>query len=266
MKIVIRFCLTIIALTTLASGQLTDGDYWYAGTARLLPEGRKVCGLFQPLRYGRSETVEWSLNPALALLIPNGAVKVAAGEMAGWERSWRVSAHYPTLLLRTLTKESTAGVLAPDPTIPEVPHILFARGEMLLTRELTGALTLTVKGGLALALKAGDLDSRNTIHLPIVYPRMAAYEQGYQLNLGADLLATAPLSKRLWVDADLFITPGYDFPLVFEHKGVVVLSRQGRLGVLLGYKLTWAEYPFGSQWHLLPLVDITWTRNKKTKD
>ncbi|MCH7939423.1 MAG: hypothetical protein IID13_06730 [Candidatus Marinimicrobia bacterium] len=243
--------------------QLAEGEYWYSGTARLLPEGRKVSGLFEPLRYGRSERLEWSLNPVLALVIPNMAVKLARNELGGWQRAWRISGHYPTLLLRTLTREGTAGLLAPDPTIPQVPHLLFVRGEVLLSRRMGTGTLVTLKGGLALALKAGEFDARHTIDLPVIYPRMAAYRNGYQFNLGIDLLQELPVIKRLWVDADLFITPGFDRPLAFEHKGLTVLSRKGRLGLLVGYKLTWGDYPFGAQWHLLPLVDLQWTRQRK---
>ncbi len=257
--------LTALLLIGQLPAQLAEGEYWYSGTARLLPVGRQVNGLFGPLRYGRSEQVEWSLNPALALVIPNIAVKLARKELGNWQMAWRISAHYPTLLLRTLTREGTGGVLSPDPTIPQVPHLLFSRGEVLLSRRMGAGTLVTVKGGLALALKAGEFDARHSIDLPVIFPRMAAYRNGYQLNLGIDLLQELPVIKRIWVDVDLFITPGFDQPLAFEHKGLTVLSRKGRLGLLVGYKLTWGDYPFGAQWHLLPLVDLQWTKQRKGK-
>ncbi len=266
MKTIIVIVVATILLSGQLSAQLAEGEYWYAGTARLLPEGRQVNGLFQPLRYGRSERLEWSLNPALALVIPNIALKLSREELGDWQMAWRISAHYPTLLLRSLKREGTGGVLSPDPTIPEVPHLLFSRGEVMLSRRFGGGSLITVKGGLALALKAGEFDARHSIDLPILFPRMAAYQNGYQLNLGIDLLQELPVIKRIWIDADLFITPGFDQPLAFEHKGLTVLSRKGRLGLLVGYKLTWCDYPFGTQWHLLPLVDLQWTKQRKGKE
>ncbi len=263
MKNGIWILVTAILTSVQLPAQLAEGEYWYSGTARLLPEGRKVGGLFGPLRYGRSERLEWSLNPALALVIPNVSVKLARKELGNWQMVWRISAHYPTLLLRTLVREGTGGVLSPDPTIPKVPHLLFSRGEVLLSRRMGAGTLVTVKGGLALALKTGEFDARHSIDLPVIFPRMAAYRNGYQLNLGIDLLQELAVIKRLWVDADLFITPGFDQPLAFEHKGLTVLSRKGRLGLLVGYKLTWGHYPFGAQWHLLPLVDLQWTKRRK---
>ncbi|MEE9465950.1 MAG: hypothetical protein V3W14_10300 [Candidatus Neomarinimicrobiota bacterium] len=262
--VVILVTATLVGLPLQA--QLASSEYWYAGTARLLPPGRIVNSVFQPLRYSTSERLEWSLNPVLALVIPNIAVKVARGELRHWQMAWRFSGHYPTLLLRTLVREGTGGVLSPDPTIPEVPHLISSRGEVLFSRRFGGGTLVTFKAGLALALKAGEFDSRHSIDLPVVFPRMAVYQNGYQLNVGIDVLQELPLIKRCWIDADLFITPGFEQPMAFEHKGLTVLSRRGRLGLLVGYKLTWGDYPFGTQWHLLPLMDLQWTRQRKGKE
>jgi hypothetical protein len=44
----------------------------------------------------------------------------------------------------------------------------------------------------------------------------------------------------------------------FEHKNLLTWALSGRTDIQVGYKLIYGEYPFGGQWHLLPLLDILW--------
>ena len=39
---------------------------WHSGTAFLLPEGRMEIGIFQPLRYGWSKSIEFTIHPLAA--------------------------------------------------------------------------------------------------------------------------------------------------------------------------------------------------------
>jgi len=39
-------------------------------------------------------------------------------------------------------------------------------------------------------------------------------------------------------------------------KGLLVWDRPPSFQIRFGYLLSYAEYPFGRQWHLLPLLDL----------
>lgn len=251
---------TVVLWAACISAVWAENAAWSSGAAHTLPKGRWEVGLFQPLRYGQTDRLEWSTHPIMNLVIPNLSVKIAHGDRAGWQLATRYQLHYPTPLLRLVSREGTGGLIAPD---LDIPAILFLRSELLLTRTLGPSLQLTAKGGAALVVKSGAMDERATIDLPIIFPRMAAYRQGYQVNLGLDLLGKLFGRWGYGADMDIFLTPGFDQPFAFEHKGLALWRKSDRFQLLLGYMLTFGGYPFGDQWHLLPLLDLQWARQRK---
>ncbi|UCH63226.1 MAG: hypothetical protein JSU77_01890 [Fidelibacterota bacterium] len=260
----------VCSLLMLASASMaSDNASWSSGTAYTLPSGRWEKGLFQPLRYGQTGRLEWATHPVLNLVVPNLRIKVAHREFKGWSLATRHGFHYPTPLLRLVKRPGIGGLISPESDIPEIPHILAARSELLATRTLSQSVWLTGKGGVSVALKTGEIDERTTIDLPLVFPRMALFLHGYQLNLGADLLTNLPGRWSIWTDVDLLMIPGAEESFSWEHKGLVIWSRSERFQVLVGYKLVCGAYPdypkARTQWHLLPLIDLQWARQRKAK-
>ena len=235
-------------------------NLWSSGTAHTLPQGRWEKGLFQPLRFGLSDTKELRLNPLISLLAPHIHLKVSRRPVGGWQRAYRYGIISPTPLLRMVQREGTGGFLAVDPDIGEVPWMVMIRQEVLLSRPWSRGL-VTLKGGVAIALGGGDIDSRLQIELPVIYPRLALYHSGYQLNFGLDV--STLLSKRLVLlgDVDLFLAPALDGP-AWEHKGVMQWNKSDRLQLSFGYKLTYTPFPWGAQWHLIPLFDLQIARQR----
>jgi hypothetical protein len=257
-----------------------DNAPWWTGTAYTLPAGRWEKGLFQPLRYGQTERLEWATHPVLNLVVPNLRVKVAHREFKGWSLATRHGFHYPTPLLRLVRRPGIGGLISPERDIPDIPHILAARSELLATRVLSPALRLTGKGGVSIALKSGVLDKRTTIDIPIVYPRMAAYIHGYQLNLGLDILMDLPGRWSIRGDTELLLIPGAEESFAFELGSWLFWSRSERFRVVIGYLLTYGEYPYGRHWQLMPyplafgpglrilpfpMIDLQWARQRKAR-
>lgn len=264
----------LLFLLTATATATATGEKWSTGTAYTLPKGRYEVGLFQPLRYGQTENLEWSTHPILDLLIPNITVKISRGRFRGWDMATRHSLVYPTPLLRKLRVKGfgiqfladmdVGGIISGDPDIPQIPHMISSRNEVMLSRSFGAATLVTGKAGLAVAIKAGKLDSRTTIDLPIVFPRLGAYYNGYGLNVGGDVLRSITKRLDLLADVDVFVLPGLEEgSFAFEHKGLFIWNKSSRFQVAVGYKLVYGEYPFGAQWHLLPLLDLQWGRQKK---
>lgn len=260
-RAVILFSVIVAVMlgATVTFGQTQD-KRWSSGTAYTLPHGRWEKGLFQPLRYGLGKSRELRLNPLIGLLTPHIILKVSRRPVAGWQRAYRYAISSPTPLLRLLKRRGTGGFLPVDPDIGTVPWMVMFRQEALLSRPWSRGL-VTIKGGLAVALGGGDLDSRLQIELPVIYPRLALYHSGYQLNFGLDV--SARLSKKLLLlgDVDLFLAPALDGP-AWEHKSLIQWNRSKRLQLSFGYKLTYTPFPWGTQWHLIPLLDLQIARQR----
>ena len=228
-----------------------------AGTADTLPKGYFEIGLFQPLRYGQTETLEWSTHPILDLLIPNITIKKAWRDFAGWDFATRHNITYPTPLLRTISRKGTGGIISPE---FDIPQMFSLRNEVLLTRKFSPSFLITGKAGLTLAVTSDELDERTTIDLPLVFPRLGVFYNGYAVNFGLDVGGDLTSRFAYLTDVDIFLLPGADENFAFEHKSLIIWNKSKKFQMMLGYKLVFGEYPFGKQWHLLPLFDMQWAR------
>jgi hypothetical protein len=227
---------------------------WSLGGAQTLPAGRWETGLFQPLRYGYTQSLELETHPILFFIMPNFSVK---WKQAEWNRFRMASRHtiiYPTLLLRTLAREGSGGIISPE---FHIPHLLAIYNEIILTGEVLPAIMLTGKAGVEFSIKSGKLDSRTTIDLPMAFPRMQAYYHNYGFRAGMDI--QAGLAKHWQVEADalFFLSPPAEEQFAFEHKMLLSWLKSAQWQFNLGYKLVYGQYPFGNQWHLfVPIFDL----------
>ncbi|MEE9167751.1 MAG: hypothetical protein V3U24_09890 [Candidatus Neomarinimicrobiota bacterium] len=267
-----RKIFALLLLTATVAAPAAERE-WSTGTAHTLPRGRYEIGLFQPLRYGQTEYVEWSTHPILFIKMPNIRVKISHSTFSGWKVATRHSLVYPTPLLRLLRVKGfgiqaladmdVGGIISDDPTIPQIPHMISSRNEIMLTRFFGTSTFITVKAGLALSVKSGELDSRTSVDLPTVFPRLGVYHNTYGMNLGLDFLTKVTKRTELVTDMDALLLPGLDEgTFAFEHKGLLIWNKSSRFQVTVGYKLVFGEYPFGTQWHLLPLFDLQWGWSK----
>lgn len=116
---------------------------------------------------------------------------------------------------------------------------------------------ITLKAGIDIAVRFGFLDERSTIDLPLVYNRLAVFYNGYGLRFGGDMRGKIISSFSYVVDFVFFVYPDSENNFFLEHKGLVRWYKNNGLELSAGYLLTYGEYPFGNQWHLLlPLIDV----------
>lgn len=232
-------------------------DHWSSGTAHSLPAGRFEMGLFQPMRYGCSDALEFSAHPLLFFVSPNFDAKINYGDLGGITIASSHGLTYPTHLMRLVAKEGIGGLISPE---FDIPHIISWQNELLISAEMLGSHLLTAKLAWNTAYKSGPLDPRTTIDLPVVYARTGVYYHDYGWRFGADL--KGPLFWR-WgysLDGDVFYYPKADpdINMAFEHKGLLFWNKSTGFQLCLGYLLSYGEYPFGTQWHILPLIDLQW--------
>ncbi len=237
-----------VIIITLCGWIHADTNIWSSGTAHSLPKGQWETGLFQPVRYGLNDNQDIAIHPFFALKLPNLVFKKTWTEKNSWTIASRHGFYYPTPLLQSITGAGKFKIVAPQ---FEFPTLIGLTNEILATRSV-GTGQLTGKAGLLLGLGGGDLDPTSTIDVPLVYPRLAVYYNGWGLRLGADYVAPVKGRWSGFVDGDVFLYPGSASALFFETKVLLIWTKSSRLRFMVGYKLTYGEYPFGSHWQILP--------------
>lgn len=244
----------ILCISTCYGQAAVNNKIWSAGNAYTLPRQRIETGLFQPLRYGLSNSVELSAHPIFFFIIPNFTIKWSHGFYKGFALATRHGFDYPTLLLRTIARKGTGGIISPE---FDVPHMVALNNELLMSRQFGGNYLLTGKAGIVLATRFGGLDTRTTIDLPLVFNRLLVFYHGYQLRTGMEFEGKIYNKWNFSLDGDYYWIPGEKFNHAFEHKGFIHWRLSERTKICLGYILCYGQYPYGSQWHLLlPLIDI----------
>lgn len=241
------------------AGQKDQADvfYWSPETAYLLPKGRVEFGIFRPAAYGISETLELSTHVLPNILMPNLGVKWGHSSFAGFDMATRHSFYYPTPILRMVAKEGIGGLISPE---FKMSHMAALHNEILLSKPFDPRLLMTLKAGLTLAWSSDEPDERSTIDLPLIYPRLDVFYNNYNIRLGVDLQGHMLRRWHYHADSDIFLFPGSDTGLAFEHKGLIIWRKSAHFQLCMGYKVTYADYPFGTQWHMLPLFDLQWAR------
>ncbi len=236
---------------------LTAQGYAPAESAFLLKDGERTAGLFQPKRYGLNEKYELSTLAWFFPLYPNACLKMKIRQSENRALSVRGTAAYPTLLLNLIQKEGTLGILADDPDIDDIPQMMLFRSELLMSIKQSSWL-VTGKMGITACLGGKQMDERLTVDYPMAYPRILTLMNGWALNMGLDGRYALSNKWQLLADGDFFVIPGMDDDRFFEHKLLFARRISRKLSIESGYKLSWGEYPWGTQWYLVPVVDLVW--------
>jgi hypothetical protein len=247
--------LLIVFALALSAPAVAQSAHWVDDTAYTQPQGRWEIGLFGPLRYGLTDHLELSAHPLLAILMPNLSAKVSWANEDGWQIATRHGITYPTPLLRTFSREGIGGVI---PAHVDVPHIISLNNEVLASQFISGDHLVTWKVGIEFAPRFGD-SSWSTIDLPLIYTRTAAYHGLGTGRVGLDF--HGPLWKQLdyAIDADLFVMPGLEGSYGIEHGTRLTMHFSDSYVVQGGYKVTYGGYPFGNQFHIMPVIEMQWS-------
>jgi hypothetical protein len=144
-------------------------------------------------------------------------------------------------------------LISPEFTIPQMISVY---GELMGTTGAPSDGRLSINGGLGIGLNGKELAQRATVDLPIIYPRLSVYYNGILIKIGGEYFRQVKERWSYVIDYDMFLMPGGRGRFAFEQKGLLVWSKSKKFRLLVGYKLIAGEYPFGSQAHLLPALDL----------
>ena len=244
----------ILKLTVLIL--LVSNGFISSESAHLLEKGDHEIGLFQPLQWGYSENIKLSTHPILMFTMPNFSVKVRHVNCGITSRHRFI---YPTPLMRIFQKKGKFGLITPASDVGEVPHIIAFQNEIFKSSTFNNTL-LTYKAGLTFAIVSDKLDERLSVDLPLIYPAMGEFFNGYKLNLGADARHHISNQFSVLLDGDVVSIPTED--IFWESKLLGEYEMNNSWKILVGTKFTYGDYPFGKQKRLIPLFDISyrWTK------
>ncbi len=222
------------------------------GTALSPSKGQAEIGLFAPLRYAVNDSLLLSTHPLFFFTAPNVKIIWRHAEIGGLHWATEHGFLYPTLLLRQLARKGTGGFISPEFDIPQMVSVY---NGFIVSKELGKRHLLSLAAGLDVGFVSGALDARTSIDLPYVYPRLTPFYSGYQLvtelNLNGWLAQRWNYHwafKGFWSDT-----------YALENVGYVGWNSRGKTQVRLGYYLSYAEFPFGTQAHLIvPFLDVVW--------
>lgn len=226
---------------------------WSGGSALTIPGGRIEFGLFTPVHWGVTDDVELAAHPVLEIVLPHIEGKIrwlhrGAISLSTWHRL-----SYPTLLLETVSREGTLGLL---PANTDVPAAIGLDTSFLVTVSSPGDRThVTLELGLSLAPRLGGGDEV-VLDFPFLYSRFAAVSTNGSTFAG--LAATTVLTRNFSVAADVRLTTVSVVPhgFVLEHGVSIAWYPSSGFGLALGYRLAHGRYPVGPRTHFLPTIDV----------
>ena len=229
-------------------------NYWSDGTACNIPKHRWELGIFTASRYGVANNVELSAHPLMFFVMPQVKIKVGWGEYAGFRLATEHGIFYPTVFMNLVATKGTGGLISPEFTIPQMFAIA---NRFLVSYWPFKNAVLTAHAGVAFSFRFGPLDPLSTIDLPIIYPRLAVFYNQPEFDAGIDFRGKF-IPRFGWLfNVENFIVCGTEQNYFMENKGVLVYtSKKETLRIETGYKLCFGRYPYGSQWHLLPVIDL----------
>jgi len=260
MKKIILCLFGIFIYTGLFSQDSLTKNYWTYGTAYTVPKHRCEVGLLTGSRYGITNNIELSTHPLTFLLMPQLNIKVGWGEHSGFQLATEHGILYPTQLMRLVARKGTGGLISPEFSIPQMFAI---DNRLIVSCKPSKNTILSAHAGITFSVKFDDLDSRSTIDLPVIYPRLAVFYNQPEFDLGIDFRGKfAPRFGWLF-NVNNYIFSGTTKNYFLENKGILAYtSKKGTLRIEAGYKLCYGKYPAGPQWHLLPVIDIVFRISK----
>ena len=258
-----------------------DAQNWKSYSANILPKKRFEVGLFQPFRYGYSETLEYSTYPLWFFVMPNLTLKKSHEKFSGYNMASKWSLFYPRPILNMVSKKGIGGFI--DPTI-DIPIMLGFSFSLILTKSISD-MDISFNTGIDIGLAIDDLDDRVNIELPLLYHRLSVFHNNYGFHTGFDLEKNITDKFSVLVDLDFSILPGMDTKETdsgitkllgeysFEHKALLIYKKSETFRLLSGYKFVFGEYPFGPESRILPflplvdswvpMIELQWGRSLK---
>lgn len=238
--------------------QILSSDLPSENTALIQKNGQKKIGLFSPLIFAKTNKKEYSIHPILGFVIPNLKIKSKIHLIKNIENAYSLKLTYPTPLLKIIQKDGIGGLITPNTNEVNIPHILVSELGIYSTKNIINEMYLSIYNGIAFTFSNNNIDDRITIDIPYIFPRMNMYNSKFNLissfNISSFIMSGVGINTK----NTLRITSKDKYDIAFEHKFQIFWYFKSNMKLIFGYNLYFAEYPFGNQWSMFPMIDLNY--------
>jgi hypothetical protein len=235
----------------------------YIHNATLMGKGDIRYSIFSNGEYGLSDKLTMMVHPLWVFMAPSVTLKWNLKRSDHFTLSMIHGISSPTPAMRLFATSGTGGLISPE---FDIPLMLSVRNGFIVTRKLDENHRISSEFSVEFALFHSKIEPGSSIDLPIISPRNAVYYKnvGFDFSLAAEGKLTGKLDY--YTKGQIFLFPFEDkeykeqyletsryfgewTTMLFVNTGVSF-----KIGA--GARLCYGDYPFGTQWHLLPQLDF----------
>ncbi len=235
----------------------------YMNEAGLIKKGDVRYSLFTNAEYGLSDKVSVCFHPVWIFMAPAVAIKWNFMKSDQWALSTLHGISIPTPAMRLFSASGTGGLISPE---FDIPWMFSIRNGIIATKVLKDKHHFSGQFVVEFALNNSKLEPGSSIDIPVISPRNAVYYK----NVGFDFAVAADgkIYRRFdyFSKMQLFLFPFEDKEFTEEYRNtckyftewttMVFYNTGSSFKIGVGSRLSYGDYPFGSQWHLLPHFDF----------
>ena len=229
---------------------------WSGSNALTLPRGRSELGLLGGARYGLTDSLELTVNPLVAVVVPHLEAKLMVARELGLF-ALRGRASYPTTFLELVSKEGEFGLL---PATSKPPIAVQLEADIVATAAWFERQLVSVWFGFALAVHPPFTpEELPLLDFPFLYPRFAPLYGPGVPRLGFSFEGGVVGGLHYTAELVAFVMPG--LPDVGDASAIEPnLALEYRFGARFavsgGVRTSHAEYAYGRRTHFLPYLDV----------
>ena len=240
------WALLVLCVSTLSAQEQTQ---WIKPNAFTDSTGLRQIGLMSDGRAGLNDQMSLYAHPLMMFLAPTAELQVTWSEQADQALATYHKLSVPTPLMLLVQTTGEGGMIPPE---ANVGFLLGITNGVRYSR-LVASGVITVHAGIEVGI--GDPDPRSSIDLPILYPRMLAYYDGwvgeigivYERDLG-EHFGMAFEAASFLNDQNIFLEVT---PRISWHMG-------DHWSLHLDPVVTYGTYPYGNDWQWIILPDLTY--------
>ncbi|ROL59088.1 hypothetical protein D9V86_11160 [Bacteroidetes/Chlorobi group bacterium ChocPot_Mid] len=254
----------ILSFASLFAEEESQIFRFYDETANVLPKGDFKYSLFKNAEYGITDDLSVMAHPLLVFVNPSIDVKYNFYKKDELTISSIHGINYPTLMMNSVKGSGTGGFISPEFKIP----IMFSiHNGVIATYKLDNSHFLTGKIAFEFALNNSDLAPGTSLDIPVILPRTMVYYKstGFDIVLASEGSIWHTFDYHASTEFFLFPFGGTNYEKEYSENSTDFFMeinggaywnvvKSAKLGIT--GKLCYGQYPFGSQWHLIPYLDF----------